>query len=72
MKLPDRRSWRRRRPVAGRTSNASRVEQLLSQLLSATAELMAAREVTGRLEGELAVLRAQQRPAISVPCCWQR
>src|SRR5262249_4795507 len=45
----------------------ARVDQLLPELLTATAELMAAKEATGRLEGELAALRAQQRPVTSVP-----
>ena len=42
----------------------ARVDQLLSELLTATADLMRA-EVTGRLEGELAALRSP-RPS-SVP-----
>jgi chromosome segregation ATPase len=42
-----------------------RVDQLLSELLTATSDLMSAREVTGRLEGELTALRSlQQRPSV--------
>jgi hypothetical protein len=45
-----------------------RVDQLLSELLTATSDLMSAREVTGRLEGELTALRSlQQQRATSVP-----
>ena len=35
----------------------ARVDQLMSELLTATADLMAARTVTARLEGEIAALR---------------
>jgi len=43
-----------------------RVDQLLSELLTATSDLMTTRTSTARLEGELSALRLQQRPA-SVP-----
>jgi hypothetical protein len=44
-----------------------RVDQLLSELLTATADLMAARTVTARLEGEVAALRSISRPADHQP-----
>ena len=45
----------------------ARVDQLLSELLTATADLMAARTVTARLEGEIAVLRDPPKPADHQP-----
>jgi len=45
-----------------------RLDQLLSELLTATSDLMSAREVTGRLEGEVTALRSlQQERTTSVP-----
>ena len=45
----------------------ARVDQLMSELLTATADLMAARTVTARLEGEIAVLRDPPKPADHQP-----
>ena len=40
-----------------------RVDQLMSELLTATADAMRAREVAARLEGEIAALRSVAKPA---------
>ena len=45
----------------------ARVDQLMSELLTATADLMAARTVTARLEGEIAALRNPPKPADHQP-----
>ena len=45
----------------------SRVDQLMSELLTATADLMAARTVTSRFEGEIAALRNPTQPADHQP-----
>ena len=45
----------------------ARVDQLMSELLTATADLMAARTVTSRLEGEIAALRNPTQPADHQP-----
>ena len=45
----------------------ARVDQLMSELLTATADLMAARTVTARLEGEIAALRDPPKPADHQP-----
>jgi len=42
-----------------------RADRLMVELLQATAETMAAKEATARLEGELAALRAGDRAASS-------
>ena len=44
-----------------------RVDQLMSEPLTAAADLMAARTVTSRLEGEIAALRSVARPADHQP-----
>ena len=44
-----------------------RADRLMVELLQATAETMAAKEATARLEGELAALRAGDRAASSHP-----
>jgi hypothetical protein len=44
-----------------------RVDHLMSELLTATADLMAARTVTARLEGEIAALRDPPKPADHPP-----
>jgi hypothetical protein len=44
-----------------------RVDQLMSELLTATADLMAVRTVTARLEGEIAALRDPPKPAHHQP-----
>jgi hypothetical protein len=43
----------------------ARVDHLMSEMLMATAELMVAKEVTHRLEGENSVLRSLIKPAAS-------
>jgi hypothetical protein len=43
-------------------SERARCDQLMAEMLTATANLMAAREVTSRLEGENAVLRSRKAP----------
>jgi hypothetical protein len=51
-----------------------RVDQLMSELLTATADLMAARTVTARLEGEIAALRDPPKPAdhqLVTPGTWR-
>jgi len=45
----------------------ARVDLLMSELLTATADLMAARTVTARLEGEIAALRSVAKPADHQP-----
>lgn len=40
----------------------ARCDQLMSELLTTTADLMRAREVTSRLEGENAILRSRKTP----------
>ncbi len=45
----------------------ARVDLLMSELLTATADLMAARTVTARLEGEIAVLRDPPKSADHQP-----
>ena len=40
----------------------ARCDQLMSELLTTTANLMAAREVTSRLEGENVILRSRKTP----------
>jgi len=42
-----------------------RVDQLLSELLTATGDFMRAKEATGRLEGEVAVLRVQRKVVVN-------
>ena len=45
----------------------ARVDLLMSELLTATADMMAARTVTARLEGEIASLRDPPKPADHQP-----
>src|SRR5262245_10881775 len=42
-----------------------RVDQLLSELLTATGDFMRAKEATGRLKGEVAVLRVQRKVVLN-------
>ena len=44
-----------------------RVDQLLSELLTATSDLMSARTMTARLEGELTAVGSQQQRVTSAP-----
>jgi len=42
-----------------------RVDQLLSELLTATGDFMRAKEATGRLKGEVAVLQVQRKVVVN-------
>ena len=44
-----------------------RVDQLLSELLTATGDLMRAKEIIGRLEGQVAILQTHDRAIASAP-----
>jgi hypothetical protein len=50
----------------------ARVDQLMSELLSAVAETMAAKESAAKLEGEVAALRSTSKPPEPAPLSWWR